>query len=52
MNLIASLVMVLVGFLLAFLGVITFINSDHYTVGVLLLVGGCLITLEGLPKYE
>ena len=52
MELVARLTMVLVGFLLAFLGVITFINSDHYTVGVLLSVGGCLITLEGLPKYE
>ena len=52
MELIASLTMVLVGFLLAFLGVITFINSDHYSVGVLLLFGGCIITLKGLPHYE
>ena len=52
MNLVASLTMVLVGFLLAFLGVITFINSDHYVLGVILLFGGCLITLEGLPHHE
>lgn len=52
MELVARLTMVLVGFLLAFLGVITFINSDHYAVGVLLSVGGCLITLQGLPRHE
>ena len=47
-----KLMMVLVGLLLAQLGVITFINSDHNVVGILLLAGGVLSMLEGLPNYE
>ena len=49
---IGRLMMILVGLVLAQLGVITFINSDHNVVGVLLLAGGVLSMLEGLPKYE
>ena len=47
-----KLLMVLVGLVLAQLGIITFINSSHYIIGVLLLFGGVMSVLEGLPKHE
>ena len=49
---IGRLMMILVGLVLAQLGVITFIHSDHNVVGVLLLGGGILSMLEGLPHHE
>ena len=49
---IMKLLMVLVGLVLAQLGIITFINSSHYIIGVLLLFGGVMSVLEGLPKHE
>ena len=51
-ELIARLLMVLAGFVLAMLGVITFVHSDHNTLGILISFGGVLSILEGLPKYE
>ena len=47
-----KLLMVLAGLILAQLGIITFINSSHYIIGVLLLFGGVMSVLEGLPKHE
>jgi uncharacterized membrane protein len=47
-----KLLMVLTGLILAQLGIITFINSSHYIIGVLLLFGGVMSVLEGLPKHE
>jgi len=47
-----KLLMVLVGLVLAQLGIITFMNSSHYIIGVLLLFGGVMSVLEGLPKHE
>ena len=47
-----KLLMVLVGLVLAQLGIITFMNSSHYIIGVLLLFGGVRSVLEGLPKHE
>ena len=44
--------MVLTGFVLAMLGVITFIHSDHNTLGILITFGGLLSVFEGLPKYD
>ena len=44
--------MVLVGFLLAFLSLITIIHSSHYVVAVLLMFGGVVMMFEGLPKHE
>ena len=41
-ELIARLLMVLTGFVLAMLGVITFIHSDHNTLGILITFGGLL----------
>ena len=49
---IGRLMMILIGLVLAQLGVITFIHSDHNVVGVLLLSGGILSMFEGLPKHE
>ncbi len=51
-ELIARLLMVLTGFVLAMLGVITFIHSDHNTLGILITFGGLLSVFEGLPKYD
>ena len=47
-----KLLMVLTGLILAQLGIITFIKSSHYIIGVLLLFGGVMSVLEGLPKHE
>jgi len=52
MEIFFRLTMVLVGFLLAFLSVITIIHSQHYVVAILLLFGGVLIMFEGLPHNE
>tara|TARA_B100000519_G_scaffold182209_1_gene175015 strand:+ start:145 stop:297 length:153 start_codon:yes stop_codon:yes gene_type:complete len=49
---IMKLLMVLTGLILAQLGIITFMNSSHYIIGVLLLFGGVMSVLEGLPKHE
>ena len=47
-----KLLMVLTGLILAQLGIITFMYSSHYIIGVLLLFGGVMSVLEGLPKHE
>jgi len=52
MNIFFSLALVLVGFILTFLAVITLIHSSHYVVGVLLLFGGVTIMFGGLPNHE
>ena len=52
MEIMFRLTMVLVGFLLAFLSLITIIHSSHYVVAVLLLFGGVIIMFEGLPHNE
>tara|TARA_Y100001963_G_scaffold12783_1_gene16001 strand:- start:894 stop:1046 length:153 start_codon:yes stop_codon:yes gene_type:complete len=49
---IMKLLMVLTGLILAQLGIITFMNSSHYIIGVLLLFGGVMSVLEGLPDYD
>ena len=49
---IMKLLMVLTGLILAQLGIITFMNSSHYIIGVLLLFGGVMSVLERLPKHE
>ena len=46
-ELIARLLMVLTGFVLAMLGVITFIHSDHNTLGILILLVVCYQCLRG-----
>ena len=53
MELIARLVMVLVGFVLALLGVIVFIHSnDHALLGILISFSGVVSMFGGLPHYE
>ena len=47
-----KLLMILVGLILAHLGVITFMNSSHYLIGLLLLFGGVMSIFEGLPNHE
>ena len=44
------LIMILTGFVLAMLGLITFIHSDHQTLGVLILFGGVMSMFGGLPN--
>ena len=46
------LIMILLGFALAFLGLLTVIETSHYPVGILLLFGGMYCCLSGVPKYE
>ena len=52
MEIFFRLTMVLVGFLLAFLSLITIMHSSHYVVAVLLLFGGVLTMFGGLPNHE
>ena len=53
MELFARLIMVLVGFALALLGVIVFIHSnDHALMGVLISFAGVVTMFGGLPSYE
>ena len=52
-DLIGRLLMVLVGFVLALLGVIVFIHSnDHALLGVLISFAGVCSIFGGLPYYE
>jgi uncharacterized membrane protein YgaE (UPF0421/DUF939 family) len=53
MELFARLLMVLVGFILALLGVIVFIHSnDHALLGILISFSGIVSMFGGLPHYE
>jgi len=51
-ELIGRLLMVLFGFILAMLGIILSIHSEHYVVGLLITFGGVGSVLEGVAKYE
>ena len=51
-ELIGRLLMVLVGFVLAMLGVIVFIHGQHYEVGILISFAGICSVFGGLPTYE
>ena len=52
-ELIGRLLMVLVGFIVVMLGVITFIHSsDHRILGILISFGGVMAMFGGLPDYE
>jgi len=46
------MMMTLTGLILAMLGIITAVHSDHQVLGVLLLFGGVMCMHEGLPKYD
>ena len=49
-ELIGRLLMVLVGFVLAMLGVIVFIHGQHYEVGILISFAGVVSMFGGLPN--
>ena len=51
-ELIGRLLMTLVGFVLAMLGVITFIHSEHQTLGILISFSGVLSMFNGLPRWD
>ena len=52
-EIIGRLLMVLTGFVLAMLGVITFLHSsEHQTLGILISFSGFVSMLGGLPNYE
>ena len=51
-ELIGRLLMVLVGFVLAMLGVIVFVHGEHYEVGILISFAGICSMFGGLPTYE
>ena len=46
---IMRLLMVLTGFVLAMLGIITFVHSDHNILGILIMFGGVMSVFGGLP---
>ena len=48
-EMIARLIMVLTGFVLAMLGIITFVHSDHNTLGILISFAGVMSMFGGLP---
>ena len=50
---IGRLLMVLSGFVLAMLGVITFVHAgDHKMLGILIMFAGVVSMFGGLPNYE
>jgi len=52
-EMIARLLMVLTGFVLAMLGIITFVHSgEHQTLGILISFAGVVSIFGGLPTYE
>ena len=51
-ELIGRLLMVLVGFVLAMLGVIVFIHGQHYEVGILISASGVFMFWAMLPQYD
>jgi len=48
-EMIGRLLMVLTGFVLAMLGIITFVHSDHQTLGILISFAGVMSMFGGLP---
>ena len=52
-ELVGRLLMVLCGFILAMLGVITFVHGgEHSMLGLLICFSGLLSMLQGLPNHE
>ena len=48
-EIIARLLMVLTGFILAMLGVLVFIHGEHYSIGILISFAGVVSMFGGLP---
>tara|TARA_X000001388_G_scaffold12267_1_gene7348 strand:+ start:21 stop:206 length:186 start_codon:yes stop_codon:yes gene_type:complete len=52
-ELVGRLLMVLCGFILAMLGVITFVHGgEHSMLGILICFAGVLSMFQGLPNHE
>ena len=49
METVARLMMILVGFIIAMLGVITAIHSEHHMLGLMISFGGVMSLFMGLP---
>ena len=49
---IASLLGILVGFILLMLGVIVGVHSEHTTIGILVMFAGLISMLNFLPHYK
>ena len=49
---IASLLGILVGFILLMLGVIVGVHSEHTTIGILVMFAGLISMLNFLPYYK
>tara|TARA_R100000664_G_scaffold26090_1_gene36193 strand:- start:263 stop:439 length:177 start_codon:yes stop_codon:yes gene_type:complete len=49
-NVLFTLMLVLTGFVIAFLGVIVSLHSQHYVIGLVLLFGGVATMHAGLPS--
>ena len=49
---IASLLGILVGFILLMLGVIVGVHSEHTTIGILVMFAGLVSMLNFLPHYK
>jgi hypothetical protein len=49
---IARLMMILVGFIIAMLGIITAIHSEHHVLGLLISFGGVMAMFGGLPDND
>ena len=49
MESVARLMMILVGFIIAMLGIITAVHSEHYMLGLMISFAGVVSMLGGLP---
>ena len=48
-EIIARLMMILVGFIIAMLGIITAVHSEHHMLGLIISFGGMMSMFVGLP---
>jgi len=51
METVMRLMMILVGFIIAMLGLITAVHSDHQVLGLLISCGGVMSMFVGLPDH-
>ena len=49
METVMRLMMILVGFIIAMLGIITAVHSDHHMLGLMISFGGVMSMFGGLP---
>jgi uncharacterized membrane protein len=51
METVMRLMMILVGFIIAMLGIITAVHSDHHMLGLMISFGGVMSMFGGLPDH-